>query len=375
MTLLPPLKYIRSLRSVKVSELSIPNPTKPEPTPEPVPAVETPATMMEQIGRHLGYWRNQKALSIEDVSILTQIQPRLIQAIEEGHIEMLPESVYVKGMIRRYGDCLGMDGEGLAQYVPTWQREVMTFKQTTSTRSASFSTPVVQPIHWYIIYALTILGGSSLLSHFINEANKPTPVALELTKTPVVPTPAAVVVPPVPTESADAIKVRISVKNPISAEIVVDGNPKVVGNLKAGEAREWAVTQQMTISTNDGGSLFVSRGSGPFQAMGPSGQKQQLTIKVDKKPVKTTDDSNSDKKSNQTGTSDRKSDKKSGKSSSERKGNKKTSDTSTNERKAESAPSDTSTNERKVESAPSDTSTNERKVESKPTETIQNNNQ
>jgi hypothetical protein len=361
-TLLPPLKYIRSLRSVKVSELSIPNPTKPEPTPEPVPAVETPASMMEQIGRHLGYWRNQKALSIEDVSILTQIQPRLIQAIEEGHIEMLPESVYVKGMIRRYGDCLGMDGEGLAQYVPTWQREVMTFKQTTSTRSASFSTPVVQPIHWYIIYALTILGGSSLLSHFINEANKPTPVALELTKTPVVPTPAAVVVPPVPTESTDAIKVRISVKNPISAEIVVDGNPKVVGNLKAGEAREWAVIQQMTISTNDGGSLFVSRGSGPFQAMGPSGQKQQLTIKVDKKPVKTSaDESNSDKKSGENDASDRQGDKKSRKSSSERKGNKKTSDTSTNERK--------------VESETSDTSTNERKVESEPTETIQNNNQ
>lgn len=281
MTLLPPLKYIRSLRSVKLPKLSVPNLTKPAPIVEPVLAA-TPATIMEQIGAHLGYWRNQQSLSVEEVAALTQIQPRLIQAIEEGHIEMLPESVYVKGMIRRYGDCLGMDGNGLAEYVPTWQREVLQFKQTTSTRAETFAPPTIKPIHWYAIYALTLMGGTAVLSHLLNDAAKPKYPIVENTKP-------STVIPveieaPVPIESPDIVQVRISVKNPIWAEIVVDGNPKVVGNLKTGEQRDWIVTQQMTIRTNDGGGLFVSRGQQPFQALGLAGQKKQITIKVEKKP-------------------------------------------------------------------------------------------
>ncbi len=282
MTLLPPLKYIRSLRSVKLPKLSVPSPTKPAPIAE-VLAASTPAAIMAQIGAHLGYWRNQQSLSVEEVAALTQIQPRLIQAIEEGHLEMLPESVYVKGMIRRYGACLGMDGNGLAEHVPTWQREVLQFKQTTSTRSEAFSAPTLKPIHWYAIYALTILGGSAVLSHTLNHAAKPKYPVIENTKTPAV-TPIDIL-PPTPIESPETVQVRIRVTNPVWAEIVVDGNPKIVGNLKAGEERDWIVTQQMTIRTNDGGGLFVSQGQQPFQVIGQAGQKKQVTIKVEKKPA------------------------------------------------------------------------------------------
>jgi hypothetical protein len=247
--------------------------------------------MMAQIGAHLGYWRNQQSLSIEEVAALTQIQPRLVQAIEEGHIEMLPESVYVKGMIRRYGDCLGMDGNGLAEHVPTWQREAMQFKQTTSTRSETFSPPTLKPIHWYAIYGLTILGGSAVISHILNNAAKPQYPIIENIKSPAA-TPE--IAAPAPIESPDTVQVRINVKNPVWAEIVVDGNPKVVGNLKAGDQRDWIVTQQMTIRTNDGGGLYVSRGQQPFQAIGQAGQKKQVTIKVEKKPAPKVTDKDKD---------------------------------------------------------------------------------
>jgi hypothetical protein len=280
-TLLPPLKYIRSLRSVKLPTLLVTSPTKPDLVAEPVPPLVTPATVMAQIGGHLGYWRNQHGLSIEEVSTLTQIQPRLIQAIEEGHIEMLPESVYVKGMIGRYGNCLGMDGDGLAQLVPTWQREVLVSKQT-STRGTSFTQPRIKPIHWYIIYALALLAGSSTISHVLNEAAKPAYPIVERATTPVV-TPVEIATP-TPIESPNAIQVRIIVKTPIWVGIVVDGNPKIVGNLKAGEQRDWIVTDTMTIDTSDGSGLYVSQGQQPFQALSAQGQRKQMTIKVAKKP-------------------------------------------------------------------------------------------
>ncbi len=280
MTLLPPLKYIRSLRSVKLPTLSVMNPTKSDRVVEPVTPSVTPATVMAQIGGHLGYWRNQHGLSIEEVSTLTQIQPRLIQAIEEGHIEMLPESVYVKGMIGRYGNCLGMDGDGLAQLVPTWQREVLQTRQT-STRGTSFTQPRLQPIHWYAIYALSLLAGSAAISHALNEAAKPTyPIVERPTTAVTIPVEIAT---PTPIESPTAIEVRIIVKKPIWVSIVVDGNPKIVGNLKVGEQRDWMVTDKMTIDTSDGSGLYVSQGKQPFQALGGDGQKKEMTIKVAKK--------------------------------------------------------------------------------------------
>lgn len=239
---------------------------------------------MAQIGGHLGYWRNQHGLSIEEVSTLTQIQPRLIQAIEEGHIEMLPESVYVKGMIGRYGNCLGMDGDGLAQLVPTWHREVLLSKQT-STRRTSLTPPRIQPIHWYAIYALSLLAGSAAISHILNEAAKPTYPIVEKPTTPVT---APVEIPtPTPIESPAAVQVRLIVKKSVWVNIVVDGNPKIVGNLRAGEQRDWIVTDQMTIDASDGGGLEISQGRQPFQPFGAAGKKKEITIQVAKKPVPT----------------------------------------------------------------------------------------
>jgi pseudouridine synthase len=53
-------------------------------------------------------------LSLEAVASKTLIRASLLQAIEHGDLDSLPEPVYIRGLIRRYGDALGLDGEALA---------------------------------------------------------------------------------------------------------------------------------------------------------------------------------------------------------------------------------------------------------------------
>jgi cytoskeletal protein RodZ len=180
-TLLPPLKRIRTFNLARLPKLSL---FDPQPKPliesaaipsEPIPVVATPRDILLQIGIGLRQWREYYGLSIDELSASTQIQPRLIQAIEEGHIEMLPESVYVRGMVKRYGDRIGLNGTAIAQNVPTWQREEADFTSQTATRTATAFHPPrrIAPVYLYLGYMLSIVGIGAVSSHLINDAFKP----------------------------------------------------------------------------------------------------------------------------------------------------------------------------------------------------------
>jgi len=55
--------------------------------------------------------REKKELSFDDVSNVTKISPRMLQAIEEEHFDQLPGGVFNRGFIRAYAKHLGMNSE------------------------------------------------------------------------------------------------------------------------------------------------------------------------------------------------------------------------------------------------------------------------
>jgi Helix-turn-helix domain len=61
--------------------------------------------------------RNARGLSVEDVARVTRIQQRTLERLEEGRFEELPADVFVRGFIRNYARCVGIDPqEALARY-------------------------------------------------------------------------------------------------------------------------------------------------------------------------------------------------------------------------------------------------------------------
>ena len=55
--------------------------------------------------------RESKELSLDDVSNVTKISARMLQAIEEEHFDQLPGGVFNKGFIRAYAKHLGLNSE------------------------------------------------------------------------------------------------------------------------------------------------------------------------------------------------------------------------------------------------------------------------
>ncbi|MBV8759607.1 MAG: helix-turn-helix domain-containing protein [Deltaproteobacteria bacterium] len=61
--------------------------------------------------------RARKKLSLDDVARITKIQPRILEKLESGQLEGLPAEVFVRGFVRSFARCVGLDeSEALDRY-------------------------------------------------------------------------------------------------------------------------------------------------------------------------------------------------------------------------------------------------------------------
>ena len=81
----------------------------------------TPATHIGTAEMSLAMWlrngRAQKNLSLDDVAKVTKIQPRILERLEAGRLDGLPADVFVRGFVRSFARCVGLDeAEALRRY-------------------------------------------------------------------------------------------------------------------------------------------------------------------------------------------------------------------------------------------------------------------
>ncbi|BBC23827.1 helix-turn-helix domain-containing protein [Pseudanabaena sp. ABRG5-3] len=123
------------------------------------------AEKLAEIGAQFKRIRQDKDLSIPHLTATTLISERYLRAIEDGEIESLPEPVYVRGFIRKYGNALGVGD--LSEDFPL--NSVLPEQKWAGSAAAE-----LRPLHLYALYVGVIAGAVSLLATFLNapEANK-----------------------------------------------------------------------------------------------------------------------------------------------------------------------------------------------------------
>lgn len=73
------------------------------------------AEQLKVIGSRLSEERQNRSVSLQQVAAKTYIPLRLLNAIEAGRLDLLPEPVFIQGFIRRYADMLGLDGISISK--------------------------------------------------------------------------------------------------------------------------------------------------------------------------------------------------------------------------------------------------------------------
>ena len=101
---------------------------------------------LKEIGAHLRQHRDSLSISLEEVAQQTFIPVHILQALEAGESDRLPEPVYIQGFIRRYGDVLKLDGTILANSFPA---SISLVTSDTSNSEEPEALSSVLPVQYY----------------------------------------------------------------------------------------------------------------------------------------------------------------------------------------------------------------------------------
>lgn len=282
------------------------------------------AEQLKKIGAYLREIRQEQSISTEQVANKTFISSRLLKALEEGQSDQLPEPVFVQGFIRRYADCLNLDGMALAKTFPL---NVTPIKPDTSSqqipqspsidissRVAAVKSQAAQAIALkpraavikpYLGYILFFVAAASGLLYLINRPNTlqsstearkasatqqrkftnnsiaSTTVASTVPKTPA-PAPLAVKSPspkPSPASQASkAIKLAVNLEEKSWLRVIVDGKTEFEGILDKGAQQTWTAQKQLILRSGNAGGVEYSLNQQQPKLLGAVGAVKEMTF-------------------------------------------------------------------------------------------------
>jgi len=254
------------------------------------------AEKLAEIGTKLKQIREEKGLSLEQISAKTMIQVRKLRAIEDAQIEQLPEPVYTQGFIRRFAEALDLDGAQLASALPI--HPLRPLRQ--SEHRKDFYSPQLRPVHLYLVYLVLIVAAVAGLSYLNRRSQAPvnsSVPAASPTGSPVAPASPSTSPPspspspgatPTPTNPAAAsptpnnqsLKANVSLEADSWLEVVADGQTVFEGTLAAGTKRSWSAQDTLTIYAGNAGAVLVQLNNDQAKPVGTAGAVESVTFKA-----------------------------------------------------------------------------------------------
>jgi cytoskeletal protein RodZ len=291
------------------------------------------AKKLAELGAILRNVREKNNISLERVAIFTMIRSNLLDAIESGDIEQLPEPVYAQGLIKRYAEVLGVD---VTPYSDLFTTE-LTKTETLKSVMPNWWMSKIRPFHLYLFYIIVIVAAVNVLSVMISREDKketaqittpqslqplslsPSPItkqpvtkplATPLAKTPATATnhkvvaqvPQTTVTPPTkvtpspspsstpnnkseidknpPTKSSEkqGISVTVTVKKNSWAQIEIDGKVEFEGELTEGTKHSWEAKEKLVFITGNAGGVLVGVNNAEAKPLGEIGSVKEITL-------------------------------------------------------------------------------------------------
>lgn len=111
-----------------------------------------------EFGQLLRCQREQKGLSIGEVSERLKLPARQIEALEKGNYEVLPEPVFVRGFLRSYGRFLDLEESQLDAYLSHFTPPNPIHKTHTSSGLSYAGSEIKKPFPTWIFGVLAAIG-------------------------------------------------------------------------------------------------------------------------------------------------------------------------------------------------------------------------
>lgn len=280
---------------------------------------------LEQIGQKLKAAREAQGLSLRQIYERTKIPLGHLVSIDGAVADELPEPVYVAGYIKRYAECVGLDGQSLSEEYRKQEEDVQSngnghkaFFRTNGNQQLLYSQPeyftrtkidrggppTFKTFYFNAFWIVVVVG---LLSYLVkvqlnNQANQMDPSLMALREAaskynsvpaPMTNTAAAPVTPDASKEPTDA-RISLSASQHVWVEVksMANNESLFTGYLEQGDRRDFQDGQGLRVRAGNGGSLTVDY-QGKMGTFGESGKVAERTF-VAKQPTAVAGDPSKD---------------------------------------------------------------------------------
>jgi len=243
---------------------------------------------LEELGSRLRQFRTEQSIPLEEVAAQTRIQARLLNAIEEGRLDQLPEPVYIKGFIKRFAEALGLNGTEFASGFPTGSGI-----QFVKPSWRHLPAAQLRPVHLYLVYVFLVLGAVNGLSFLVSRSatqgmkvedypqqaqQLPTPSTSAIKNPQQKSEPLKPLILAQSSQNGKPVQVGVTLKSQSWIRVVADGKTEFEGVLPEGTQRKWEAEQQLIVRAGNAGGVLVEFNDQNAKQMGAPGEVQEVTF-------------------------------------------------------------------------------------------------
>lgn len=260
---------------------------------EPEPAQKK----LAEIGSQLRQYREQHSICLDKVAVVTMIRRNLLQAIEEGQLDQLPEPVYTQGLIKRYAEAMGLDGTQFAEFFPIEP------PPRSRTKLSWQDGPQLRPMHLYLFYTFLIICSVNVLSQLMSGSvtakngagakelalgqQEQARLAAEASRSSQNQKPDSY-------ETVEAVRtgqslnksgnkpvmISVTFKAESWMQVEVDGKTEFEGTLPTGTVRTWGAQKQLVVVAGNAGGVMVAVNNGQAEQLGDPGVAKEVVFKA-----------------------------------------------------------------------------------------------
>jgi cytoskeleton protein RodZ len=263
-------------------------------------------------GVRLKQEREQRGITLEEISATTKIGTRMLVALEQDHFDQLPGGIFNKGFIRAYARCLGLDeDQTIADYLiasGNLPSEKEKDKRSDSVNESSFELQAEAdrgqsnlPWGTFAILLLLVALGFAAWGFYSREASKnPRKTGAAPATMNVSPTGSAsahlVAAPPAsapPVSAATVIKtsptslpppvpkplsLRITLRSDSWLSVTSDGREILQGSFTAPTEKTIHASKEIVVKAGNVGALDFEFNGKTLPPQGPEGEVKTLTF-------------------------------------------------------------------------------------------------
>lgn len=256
---------------------------------------ETPQKKLAAIGSQLRDYREQQSISLDKVAVVTMIRRNLLQAIEDGELDQLPEPVYTQGLIKRYAEAMGLDTAQFGDFFPIEP------PPRSSTKISWQNGPQLRPMHLYLFYTFLIICSVNVLSQLMGgsltakNSTGTKELALDQEQARLAESTALKNQQPDSYDALEAarsgqsldksanqpVKVNVTFKAESWIQIQVDGKSEFEGTLPSGTVRTWQAQNKLIVVAGNAGGVMIAVNNGQAEQLGEPGVPKEVVFTAD----------------------------------------------------------------------------------------------